>query len=192
MSTTWTIQRTTPPAQNPVTVQKAKQKLRLMLADTSHDDELSRLIVAATEQFEQDTDRAVIEQSFTLFLDYFPSTTVAIPLSVKPVQSITSITYTDSDGAGQTVDPALYVFDSPRREVVLTPGNGWPTTNRQRNNVQILFVAGYGAPANVPGVILEAILCLVAALFYGNSPDAEPYLTAYNHLITNKLRTSYY
>lgn len=186
--TPWTIQRTTPPAQSPVTVEKAKQKLRLMLADTSHDDELSRLIVAATEQFEQDTDRAVVEQSFTLYIDCFPSDGV-IPLSVKPAQSITSITYTDSDGNSQTVDSSLYVFDSPRRQVVMSEQI---TTDGSRNNVQVLFVAGYGDPANVPQIIVECVLCLVASLFYGNSPDAAPYANAYQHLLTNKLRTSYY
>ena len=189
MATEQTINRTAAPAQSPVTVQKAKQKLRLYQGSSEHDDELKRLIDAATEQFEQDTDRAVILQEFTVYRDSFPNTSVA--LDVKPAQSIVAITYLDSDGNTQTLDPADYVFDAARREVIPVKGKTWPGTNEQRNNIAIAYSAGYGDPANVPDVIVETILVLVAALFYGNAPDAQAYQQAYERLLQNKFRTSY-
>lgn len=175
MSTQWAINRTTGPGDDPVTLAEAKAKLRL--TGTTHDEELTRQLKAATELTEQATARAIITQSYTVYLDKFPEDPIL--LHRKPIQSVTSIKYQDEDDVQQTLASSVYIFDQHRREITLDYNQTWPNVLEQRNAIEILYVAGYGDASAVPSAIKEAVLCLTAAMFYGNSPEAEQYRSAW-------------
>ena len=89
----------TAPSSEPITLAEAKLYLRV---DTTADDALiTALITAARETVERYTSRALVTQTITQVLDCFPG--FGFRLAVHPVQSITSITYKDSNGSDQTL-----------------------------------------------------------------------------------------
>ena len=178
-----------------MTLAEAKQNLRLSPADTTHDDDVTDSIDAAVEQVEQDCDRCIIDQSFQLWMDCFPSGARSIQLSQKPIQSITSIEYLDTDAATQTLDPATYALDAGRRQIYLLNGEEWPTALVQQNTVTLTYVCGYGTTAGEgPRLFKKAVLLLVGKWFYDPADQAtgsNNYGSAYGSIIERLLRTSY-
>jgi hypothetical protein len=63
---------TNPPVANPVSISELKQMLRLDQGDTSQDDVLMTLNVAATSWCETIAQRRFVQQSWTLMTDFFP------------------------------------------------------------------------------------------------------------------------
>lgn len=134
----YTLAVKTGPAGEPVTLPEAKDQLQI--TDTVHDAYLTGLIQAAREQAENFTSRALLQQTFTMYLDSFPgyegyglpssSYFASSPLASinpligillsrggeiliprAPVTAIDSIKYIDTTGALQTLDPNLYQVD---------------------------------------------------------------------------------
>lgn len=166
----WTIRQTTEPAYEPVTLERARQHLRLVATGSteSHpdDDLVSDYITAARVMAEKFTDRYIVQREMELRADRF-STRMTLP--VAPVVSIDSIEYTDTDGASQTftdytvdlnAEPATIKIDSP-------------PDIEEDTKVVITVTAGYRSgesPASadlVPQTIKQAILMLVGH-FYEN------------------------
>lgn len=159
----------TGPAVEPVSVSEAKSHLRV---DISDDDTLiGTLITVARTHVEQHLRRALVTQVWDLVLDCFPGAVLRLPL--PPLASVTSITYTDVDGNGGTVSAGDYLVDvdeEPGR-VVLKSAATWPAVVlREAAGVRVRFSAGYGAAADVPEPIKQAILLLVGSL-YENRED---------------------
>jgi len=185
--------RLTGPAKRPVTVSEAKRTLRLNQTDTTFDDQVKRHIEAATEQVEADTDRCLINQSFALYLNSFPGgSQLPIEFAQKPIDSVTSIEYLDTDGNKQTYPPEKYELDQARRQVYLLSGNSWPSTLQQQNAITVTFVCGYGTSSEaVPRLIKEAVLMQVGKWFYNPTMDSDKHDEQYDRIITRILRTSY-
>lgn len=134
-------------------------------ANTTTDSMLSMFITAARQQVENLTRRALITQMWELYLDQFPVWELFLP---KPVlQSVTSITYVDSNGVTQTLAADQYTVDIVSEPGRITPAYGvvWPSTRWQTNSVCIRFVAGYGAAAAVPAAIKNWMLMRASTAF---------------------------
>jgi uncharacterized phiE125 gp8 family phage protein len=160
----------TAPVVEPLTVAEAKQHLRI--EDGAHDTELGAMIVAARKLLEETLWRAFITQTWDYWLDAFPPAHLALPR--PPLQSITSISYTDTDGAEQTVDGSLYGADTatdPGR-VILADGESWPTSASIPKAVKVRFVAGYGDAASAVPAPLIAALKLELELLYDRPDEA--------------------
>ncbi len=150
-----------PPQQEPISPDEAKAHLRVTSAD--EDAYIASLITVAREWCEGFQQRAYITQTHKLTLDRFPCGR-AIYLPRPPLQSVTSIVYTDSEGAQYTVDADRYIVDtvSEPGRIVLSYGASWPlVTLRPAAGVEITYVAGYGDAASVPQRAKQAILLLV-------------------------------
>jgi len=95
----------------------------------------------------------------------FPAGCIRIPL--PPLQEIEFVKYKDAVGAVQTLDPREYIVDPCREPGLICPASGrcWPVAYPEINPVQVRFVAGYGAPADVPREVKQAILLKVASLY---------------------------
>lgn len=146
----------------------------------TEDPELSTMITAARMRCENATDRAMISQTWELHLDYFPPCGyVEFPLA--PLQSVSSVTYTDTAGDSQTFAASNYVVHTPdgpnasRGRLALTRASVWPATYGDINDIQIQFVAGYGdAASDVPAILRQAMLMDATTLYesrtgrYGN------------------------
>jgi uncharacterized phiE125 gp8 family phage protein len=156
---------TTAPAVEPVTTSEAKSHLRVDYADD--DTLIGTLITAARQMVEAITRRALITQTWDLWLDAFPGEAhIEIPL--PPLQSITSITYYDDADIATTFSSTNYYVDTKREpgRIVLRDTASWPSaTLRGANGAAIRFIAGYGLAVAVPQQLKQATLLMVGHLY---------------------------
>lgn len=146
------------PTEQPVSVEVAKKHLRIAPSYTGQDDEVARIVRAATARAERITQRALQTQRWRLYLDAFPAGAILIPR--PPLQTVESISYTDPLGAEQVLDEGSYLVNPFEILGQVTPSQGrcWPATARQAMAVRVDFTAGYDT---VPEDIVAAILLLV-------------------------------
>lgn len=152
---------TTAPASEPVTLAEAKGHCRVESSFTDDDDEISAMIKTARGLVEKNTERALMPQTLTLWLDSFPQ---EIELRKCPVASGTvAITYVDSNGDTQTLPTNEYSVDWHGEPGRITPAYGyfWPVTRLQVNAVSVVYSAGYATADLVPSEAKHAIKLLV-------------------------------
>ncbi len=152
----------TAPATEPITTADAKSHLRVTISDDN--DYIDGLVKAAREYVESITNRALITQTWKVFLPYFPAGD-AICLPLPPLISITHLKYTDSDGDTSTVDASTYhteVNGDQQGRLVRAYGESWPSaTLKTSNPVEVQFDAGYGDADAVPTPIIQAMKLLI-------------------------------
>lgn len=151
------------PASEPLTL--AEAKLHCRVDGTDEDALITALIVAAREQAEHETGRALITQTWELVLDAFPE---AFVLRKSPVQSVTSLKYLDSaTGAEQTLDPADYLLDKDSEPGYVVPayGKAWPYSREVPNAVRVRYVCGYGLAVAVPQAIKQWMLLAIGTMY---------------------------
>lgn len=156
------IEVVTPPAEEPVTLTRARSEIGLV--HNADDSMVTDKIIEARQHIEQMLSRALITQTWRLSLDQFCD---EIVLPGGRVQSITSVKYTDKDGVEQTLAASAYQADiiSNRPRIRRVPGTSWPETENTFNAVRIEYVVGYGAASAVPGGIVAALLLMVGDLY---------------------------
>ncbi len=146
----------------PVTLEEAKQHLRVVVLD---DDELiARLIVAARQMIEGRTQRSLVPVEKTVALPAFCD---GVPLPGAPFTEVESVTYTDVDGAQQTLAPSVYEvypYAEPAR-LHLAAGASWPATQPRRAAVVITYTVGYAAPEDVPAPLKQWMLLAIGAMY---------------------------
>jgi uncharacterized phiE125 gp8 family phage protein len=167
----------TAPADWPITLEQAKAHLRV---DTDDDDDLiEALIDAAVESAELFQGRALVDQTWDLYLDAFPCSrweglrrVNQIEIRKPPLIEVAGVFYLDSSGAEQTLSASLYTVDTANEpgRVVLKSGS-WPTLPDLANAVRVRFRAGYldqgvsPAVENVPKSTKAAILIMIGDLY---------------------------
>lgn len=183
----------TAPAREPVTLDEVVTFARIDTGNTNEDPLLADLIAAARRRCEQHQASAYITQTWDLMLDAFPTLhespdafspynliDAAITIPLHPVQSITSVTYTLSDGTPTVLPAGDYVLDAASIPARLVPqvGTFWPRDLLQAvNGIAVRFVAGYGAnESDVPAHLRLAIKQLVT--FWYTNRDAMPDIPA--------------
>ena len=177
-----TIALLVPPTAEPVSLNEAKAWLRL---ETPDDDTLvESLIVTARAAIEAYTGCVLVSQTWRVNLDAWPdgasrrcfgmqrgSRDVVIPLA--PVLGIVALRVFDAAGVPQVLATDSYTLhgapDRPGLDVVAAPEPG-----RARDGVEIDVLCGYGAPADVPQPLRQAILTLVARLYENRGDGADP------------------
>jgi len=152
-------------ATEPVTA--ANTKLYTRIVGSTEDDLIDTWIAAGRKLAEDFQNRAYITQTWELYFDCFPPSPFNLPR--PPLVSITSIKYYDTDETEYTVSSDDYIVDTCEiGRVSLQHGGTWPsTTLRPVNGVIVRFVAGYGAAADVPESVKDAIY-LYCAYRYEN------------------------
>lgn len=178
----------TAPAAEPVTLTETKAHLR---RDDTADDTLITALITAARQHIDGRDgwlgRALVTQTWDLTIDGGFPDEIAIPL--PPLQSVTSVTYVDSNGATQTLAADQYRVLTDRTPGVIAPAHDvtWPTTRDQKGAVTVRFVAGYGLAADVPSTVKAALLLHIGTLYENReaATDKEPYAVpfAYDALL---------
>ena len=175
----------TQPAVEPVSLADAKDYCRV--DDSAYDSLITTLITVARSAVEQYLRRALITQTWDLWLDGpgrgfpdpdriiidstsgyaytggdWPSAFIEVPLS--PLQSITNVYFYQDNDVQQTWAATNYILDvaSEPGRIVLKRGQVWPQVLRPGNGLQIRFVAGYGgAGSNVPAPITQALKLMI-------------------------------
>lgn len=163
----FTLTRIVAPAEAPVMLAEAKAQLRV-----DHDDEdplIQQYIDAATAWLDGLAGilgRCLVTQNWQMGLDAVTGP-ILLPF---PDSEIDSAVFTDA--AGSDLD---YRIDRRDQRLLVQPlaGFGRPAA--------ITFTAGYGAPADVPAAIRQAMLLLIGhwyehreAVSLGASPSALP------------------
>lgn len=158
----------------PVTSTVAKLHCRI---DSAADDDLiSILISAARDHVERFTRRTLVNTTYRLRFDYFPTGPIRLPRS--PVSAISiggayayalpRVRYYNSAGALTTMvvdtDYELTMLDDNPPQISLLPLGIWPIAQLDKKGaVEVDFVAGYGATAaDVPAMLRQAMLMLIA------------------------------
>lgn len=153
----------TPPASLAVSVADAKKQARI--SHDHDDDQVENMVKSATAIVEQYLQRKLVTQTWNMFLDSWPT---EIKVLFGDLQSVTYVKYTDSDEVQATLDSSTYLVDTdsvPGR-IILKDGESWPTdTLSPKNPIEIQFVTGYGAAADIPDDIRNAILW-ITSYFY--------------------------
>ncbi len=167
------ITRTVAPADQPVFLDDVKRRLKI--DDTSEDVDLSLMIDEATQLAEEFTARSFITQTWQLKLDGFPSCGGPIKLPRGPVQSVSSVSYEDTNGDTQTWGSGNYQVVTVRAVPIIVPEPtvSYPATESDREDaITITYVAGYGDKAgDVPPSLRQAILNMVGTLYCGVRGD---------------------
>ena len=159
------------PTIEPLTVQEAKDWARI--TETSDDDTVEGLIRSARAHVEQLSGRALITQTWDLYLDAWPYGCEGYQIDVPkpPLQSVTYIKYIDTAGVLQTLASSEYTVDAKSEPGRIVPayGKSWPGTRTEPNAVQVRFVAGYGTqPSDIDAKVPElrqAIGVLVGTMY---------------------------
>ena len=159
----------TDPAMEPILPEEFKENARISFTD--HDPELQHLITEARMWAEEnELGRLLITQTVT---DKF--LTLAGKLELRwPAQSITSVSYVDTNGTTQTLAPSVYELGQHLGISVcrLKYGQTWPNTRAQEDAATIVSVAGYGDDRHdVPLAIRQALKAYAVYRYDGSIDD---------------------
>jgi len=123
-----------------------------MAPASPEDTWITEMIEIVREEAEKYQGKAFLTQTWELILDDWPcyprepKRENYIEIKKAPIQSITSIIYTDCDGVEHTMDSDLYYLDADQfwPRIVLNYGEVWPSETLQDSGaIRIRFVAGY-------------------------------------------------
>ena len=181
----------TPPAAEPVSLSEAKGYLSV--TDTADDSLISSMITAARQQCENFTDRALVTQTWTLWLDGFPKRKRSgaaddgvyelpvdhfdgllrfINLPRPPLLSVSFLKTYDSADNPAAFPAASYFVDvsaAPGR-LALNQAASWPSVGlRPVNGIEIEFDAGYGGASAVPAALKQGMLLWIKLLYSDKS-----------------------
>ena len=150
MAQDWALDELAPPEQEPVSLQAAKEHLRV-----DHDAEdalIARLIVAARRWCEHYQGRCLAPRTLRLRLAGFPKGAIRLPY--PPLASVTSVTYLRADGVEVTVPPTAYAVVSGEPSQVV-PVSAWPSEPLAPGlPVSVTYEAGTGATEDEQAAIL--------------------------------------
>jgi uncharacterized phiE125 gp8 family phage protein len=158
-----TPQLLTPPVIEPVTLDEARDYLRL---DSEDEDELvENLIRAARHLVEAASGQMLIHQTWRLSLNAWP-VMGRLRLPIEPLDAVIGARVLDEAGAAQDIDLSVFAIDSGARPPAILAIGALPRPGRRLNGIEIDVRAGHGAiRAEVPPQLRLAVLKLVAHWF---------------------------
>lgn len=185
------------PAVEPVTLADLKSWLRVDITDD--DSLITDLGIAARELVEDITGRRLINQTWAMFADEFPTSRPSvrsqvlnamnliqlpfvdrdIEIPLGPCTGITALKTTDANGVTTTFDPANYVVDtkSEPARLVLKDTSDWPDPTvglQEAISIEVDFTLGYGADGSaVPSRLKTAIKMLTAHWYNNREPVSD-------------------
>lgn len=158
---------------NLVSTQEALEHLRLPTDDVTTPEylEVERMVGAATEWCENYCKRAFTQGTKTKTFTYFPSYTLnkteqALPLTGGVVDSVTSLTYYDTDFVQQTFADWRLVVTHGASYLYPAMDESWPTDNScEPYAIAVTYVVGEASLSDVPDSVKQAALLIVGSLY---------------------------
>lgn len=149
----------------------------IVSGEAKEDTYLNTLITAARQHVEEVTWRALITQTWDLKLTSFSS---PIKIPRPPLVSVTHLKYYDTSSVQQTLSTDYYELDTASEPgfVRLKYNQTWPTCRGHDDDIEIRYVAGYGAASAVPRTIRHAIQLWAAQLYERREPVVVGTITA--------------
>jgi uncharacterized phiE125 gp8 family phage protein len=150
---------TTPPTQEPISVDAMRQFIGITQAgETSRDEIIASRIISARLWCEYFTNSHIMATTLTGYASQFADCCIDLNM---PLVAVNSIKYLDTNGTEQTLANTEYQVDTVSHRVIPAYGKTWPTARVQANSVRIEYVSGYASAAVVPEPIKEAIKFVV-------------------------------
>lgn len=177
---------TEPPADEPVTLEEAKEFSAV--EDDASNALIEGFISAAREQLEAVTGTRLVEQTLDLQADSFRD---LIRLPIGPVLAVTEIHYEDTAGAEQELAAEAYQLFGAGLEQGIRPvfGGEWPSTACRAGAVRVTVTVGY---ETLPKPLWLAMLLMVSDMFanresvaIGTSVSAIEIPTRVENLLAN-------
>lgn len=188
------------PTSEPISLQDAKDWLKIH-PDFAEDDNLIRLLIRSARVWaEKVTGQALMEQTIVEVWDRFQEGGIFY-LSVAPVISVTSLEYLDDNGTYQTWSSSNYTLDSISRPCRIVNKNrvqqtGVTYSNQLPNVWKATYKAG-NTTANAVDPNIKSAMLLQIAMMYENREDipigqgsANPYARS-AYALLNLCRTAY-
>ena len=151
----------------PVSADSLKRHLNIDYA--RDDDYLTLCIQAADERIEAETDRAFVDQSWTLSCGSFAG---RIYLPKPPLSGTPVIKYYDNDNELQTVSSEdYYTVGSDNEQGYVETADSWPNTYTRPDAVQITYSAG----STTSQIYIHAVKLIAGAFYdgeFGQIPSA--------------------
>ena len=157
---------TEPPAVEAVRLDTQKTHSKI---DHGDDDWLvDACIKAARAHLEGGYGICCISQTWKMYLDRFPDREITI--RKRPVKSINSVKYLDSEGIEQTLAPSAYQTDLKGFLARISPAPSltWPSRQSAYNAITVEFIAGYGDDPEEVNANITAALRLHAGDLYAH------------------------
>lgn len=182
------------PAVEPLVLADVKNFINV--SHTDDDALITSLIKAARQHVEQTYNVALINQTWDFTLDEFPQyketsdPDALIEPLIKPVSSVTNITYYDAANVLQTLSASAYELVANNYGwpyIRRAYNNFWPETYDRTDAVKVRIVAGYGASgANVPEPV-KIGMSMFVKFMYDNREDmpVRPYVRTMDLLLNN-------
>jgi len=154
----------TGPTTEPVSIGEAKDHCRITTAE--EDGLLAGYILAARKYGEGYTRRAFMTQTWDYTIPCRFESQIDLPL--PPLQSVTSVSYVDSNGSPQVLAANQYVVYTDGTAGYIKPAYNvtWPDVRHQDAAITVRFVAGW-IEGQFPDDLRQALL-LLTGHFYEN------------------------
>ena len=155
----------TPPAGEPVSLDAAKEFLRL--GTDAEDGLVARLIASARAQIEAASGLALVSRTLRRTWTRWPRGIVAggVRLRPGPAGALVSVARFDAAGAQEDVSARFAIGGGKLR---LRAGMALPGI-AQGGRVEVVFLAGFGAPSEVPEDLQHAVKLHVQAAYLRGS-----------------------
>lgn len=170
------FKRVTPPAAEPVALAELRAFLRV-----SHEDDdalIARLGRAARERVEEQTGRALVEQTWRMAADWDEGRGAngfrIFALRRPPYLSFVEARVVKADGTSVVIATEDVRVDSERGEVWLRPTAAALAERRAWRPIEIVWRAGYANAEAVPEAIKTAILLITAESYERRDSAGAP------------------
>jgi uncharacterized phiE125 gp8 family phage protein len=143
---------------------------------------VTNCLKAARAYIEKYTNQAMCLRTLEFSYSCFPEGRDDWILPIGPLQSITSVSYKDTNNSTITLSSTTYEVDTEGLNGMLYQriGNRWPVTVVQPNSVKVRGVFGYGTQASglIPQDMLHAVRLMLAHFYENRNPISmglQPY-----------------
>ena len=165
------LERTTDPATEPVTLAEMRLWLKIDDGDTADNDIIESLIATARQKAEQYTNRSFIDQSWTIRYNV-PCDSFRLPK--PPLDSVTSINIIADDGTATLQSSDDYqVIAGEASTVFLESGNTWTSSTRPYGQMVVVYKSGYSDDADDLDDSLKTTIKQLTAYFYENREETK-------------------
>ena len=155
----YSLTRTVAPTGYPLSLADVRRHCSLLPDEQDWDELLLDLLKAAVDSVQRHCGVQLMQATYRLAIDDFPSSGRPLNLPMPPLVSVSSFTV---DGVAYTAYSAD-AYSTPGR--LIQTDDSWPGVTATHNGVVITYVAGYSSAAAVPDVYKHAIRLFVAHWF---------------------------
>lgn len=142
-----------------LTLDDARQHLRITPDDTDQDDSILALVRAAERHVERELGMPIMRQTRATHLNCFPCG--PIWLGTGADLNVESVAYISSAGVSTTLPDTNFYLDAVSRPAAIYPVTSWPSVTVRPSAVVVTWSAGYADTAAVPDDLRHALRLLI-------------------------------